>query len=159
MNAGIWIGLAVVCAGSWSGLLLTITTILHPIYAARTPDGFVADLGRFLPVARKSPTNWVLVLGLMSTPVVALVALRENVGGAPFVLTAIGLALVLVGPFGVSRWVAEPNYDVILRWDPEHLPDDWTRIQRKYFALNWLRGALTWAAFACFLGAAYAHFA
>ena len=34
MTADIGLGLAVVCAGLWSGLLLTLTTILHPIYAA-----------------------------------------------------------------------------------------------------------------------------
>ena len=34
MTAEIGLGLAVVCAGLWSGLLLTLTTILHPIYAA-----------------------------------------------------------------------------------------------------------------------------
>ena len=94
-----------------------------------------------------------------SEPQIDAVALRDDVSGAPFLWTAVGFALVLVGPFYVSRWVAEPNYDVILGWDPDDIPSDWTRIRRKYFALNWLRGAFTWAAFGCFLAASYAYFA
>jgi hypothetical protein len=159
MSAGLWIGLAVVCAGLWSGLLLTITTILHPMYAALDPRGLAIELSRFLPTARTSPTNYVLVIGLMLTPIGALVALRDDVSGAPFVWMAIGLALVLIGPFAASRWFAEPNYDVILGWDPDDVPEDWRRIRRTYFTLNWVRGAFTWAAFACFLAASYAHYA
>lgn len=62
MSTEIWLGTAVVLAGLWSGLLLTVTTILHPIYAARDARGFRQELGWFLPVARRSPTNYILVI-------------------------------------------------------------------------------------------------
>jgi hypothetical protein len=157
MDTELWLGLTVVVAGLWSGLLLTITTILHPMYAADDGPGFVADLRRFLPIARRSPTNYVLVVGLVVVPAVALAALWGDRGGAPFVLTAIGFGLTILGPLLASRYLAEPNYEVILGWDPEHLPADWERTRRRYFALNWLRGVLTWAAFACFLAATYLY--
>ena len=67
MTAEIGLGLAVVCAGLWSGLLLTLTTILHPIYAAEDGRGFALALRDFLPVARRSPTNYVLVIGPLLT--------------------------------------------------------------------------------------------
>ena len=152
-----WLGMTVVCAGLWSGLLLTLTTILHPMYAARDGAGFVTDLGRFLPVARRSPTNYLLVAGLVLTPIGALVGLRGEPTGWPFVLTALGLLLTVAGPLLVSRFVAEPNYDVILGWDPAALPTDWRTARRRYFAVNWIRAGLTWAAFALFLAATYLY--
>jgi hypothetical protein len=157
MLADIGLGLAVVCAGLWSGLLLTVTTILHPSYAARDGGGFAAELANFLPVARRSPTNYVLVVGLVLAPAVALIGLRDDPTGVPFVLTAAGLALTVAGPLLVSSRLAEPNYEVILGWDPAAVPADWLVARRRYFAFNWVRAAATWAAFALFLAAAYAR--
>lgn len=157
MIAEIGLGLAVVCAGLWSGLLLTLTTILHPVYAAEDAVGFAKALRGFLPVARRSPTNYVLVTGLVLAPALALFGLRDDPTGLPFVLTAIGLALTVIGPLLMSRLFAEPNYDVILGWDPAAVPADWRTTRHRYFTLNWVRGAFTWAAFALFLAAAYSY--
>ena len=156
MTAEIGLCLAIVCAGLWSGLLLTLTTILHPMYAARDGRGFAEDLGRFLPIARRSPTNYILVIGLLVGPAVALIGLRNDPTGAAFVLTTIGLSLTVIGPLLISRIAAEPNYDIILGWDPASVPEDWRAIQSRYFVLNWIRGAFTWTAFGLFLAAAYA---
>jgi hypothetical protein len=157
MNATIWLGLTVLFAALWSGLLLTITTILHPVYAARDGRGFANDLHRFLPVARRSPTNYVLVVGLIVTPAVALAALWGVNGEAPFALTAIGLAFVVAGPLVASRVLAEPNYEVIMGWDSNALPANWELVRRRYFALNWLRGVLTWTALGFFAAATWIH--
>jgi hypothetical protein len=64
--AEIGLGLSVVSDGLWSGLLLTLTltTILHPLYAPQEAGGFATDMPRFLPIARRSPTNYVLVSAL-----------------------------------------------------------------------------------------------
>lgn len=159
MLADIGLALSVVCAGLWSGLLLTLTTILHPVYAGRDAAGFAVDLGRFLSVARRSPTNHLLVIGLVVAPALALVGLRDDPTGAPFVLTALGLVLTVAGPLLVSSRLAEPNYEVILAWDPAAMPADWRDVRRRWMALNWVRGACTWAAFALFLAAAHAHLA
>jgi hypothetical protein len=153
ITATIGLTLAVVCAGLWSGLLLTVTTILHPIYRAQDGAGFHRELSAFLPVARKSPTNYLLVIGLVVTPVVALIGLRSEWTGAPFVLTSIGLVLTIIGPLLISSRLAEPNYEVILGWDPAALPADWRSIRHRYFALNWVRGLFTWVAFALFVAA------
>jgi hypothetical protein len=59
--ADIALGVSVVAAGLWSGLLLMLTTILHPVYATPGPRGFAEAMRAFLPVARTSPTNTVLV--------------------------------------------------------------------------------------------------
>ena len=142
MLADIGLGLSVVCAGLWSGLLLTLTTILQPVYTARDGAGFAAELAGFLPVARTSPTNYVLVGGLVV---------------APFVLSALGLVLTVTGPLLVSRLFSEPTYDVILAWDPADMPADWRSVRDRWVALNWIRAALTWVAFALFLAASYTH--
>jgi hypothetical protein len=59
----------------------------------------------------------------------------------PFVLTATGLALTFVGAFVVSSRLSEPNYDVMLGWNPDALPRNWEATQRYYFGLNWIRAA------------------
>ncbi|MGD9531793.1 hypothetical protein [Pseudonocardia sp.] len=157
MLAEVGLGLSVVLAGLWSGLLLAVATLLHPMYAALDGREFAVELQRFLPVARKSPTNWVSVIGLIVFPVLALVALAGDPTGAPFVLTALGLVCTVAGPLLVSRLLAEPNYAVILGWDPATMPVGWEAVRRRYFLWNWVRGAFTWVAFGLFLAAAYAH--
>jgi hypothetical protein len=158
MTADIGLGLSVVATALWSGLLLTLTTILHPMFAPRSAAGFTDDMRRFLPIARKSPTNYVLVLAMVAGPVVALVGLRSEAGSAPFLLTAAGLAATIVGPLLMSSRLAEPNYTVILSWDPADVPADWLVARARYFRLNWIRAALTWLALVLFVVAAYLHF-
>lgn len=155
MDTELWLCLSVAFTGLWSGLLLTVTTLLHPMFAADDGPGFAGDLGRFLPTARKSPTNYILVIGLVVAPAMALVTMWDRRDDAPFVLTAIGLVLAAAGAIVMSRRLAEPNYDVILGWDPASPPADWRQVRHRYFTYNWLRGALVWAAFACYLVATY----
>ena len=157
MVTEIALGLSVVFAGLWSGLLLTLTTILHPMFATRDGSGFAADLGRFLPIARRSPTNYVLVTGLVVAPAVALASMWGGPPDATFVLTATGLVLTITGPLLVSRFASEPNYDVILGWDPDAVPADWRDARRRWLTHNWIRATLTWTAFALFLAAGYTH--
>jgi hypothetical protein len=88
--ADVTLGLCVILAGLWSGLLLTLTTILHPMFRRLDGPAFALEMRRFLPVARRSPTNWIIVIGLVLAPVAALIALRA--GTATFVLIALGLA-------------------------------------------------------------------
>jgi hypothetical protein len=159
MIAEIGIGLSVISAGLWSGLLLTLTTILHPMYAAQPPGGFAQDMRRFLPIARRSPTNYILVVALLLAPIVALVGLWPQRTDAPFILTAIGLSATVAGPLLTSILLAEPNYEVILNWDPTEMRDEWRVVRARYFRLNWIRAALTWTAFALFVAAAYLQLA
>jgi hypothetical protein len=59
-----------------------------------------------------------------------------------------------VGAFGISRFAAEPNYDVLLDGDPEQSPGRWSAARHRYFVLNWARAGLVSSALACFAGAA-----
>jgi hypothetical protein len=142
----------VVFAGLWSGLLAMLTLVMHPMLADMDGGDFDRFLHAFLPHARKAPFNYIEVAGMVIAPVVALFALGTS-AGAPFVLTAIGLGLTLAGPLVVSSRLAEPNYDVLLSWDPDALPTGWERARTRYFTYNWLRFGATWAAFALFLAA------
>ena len=36
-------------------------------------------------------------------------------------------------------------------WDPEAMPADWEAGRQRYFTINWIQLALTWAAFALFI--------
>jgi hypothetical protein len=86
-------------------------------------------------------------------PVVALVLLWDDPGSTAFVLTAIGLGIVLVGVIIVSNAVKTPHYKVMLAWNPDAMPTDWEAGRGKYFAINWIQMVATWAAFALFIGA------
>lgn len=153
MNPAVWLCLTIVFTALWSGLLLTVTTILHPMFGHQDNVAMRYDLGRFLPIARRSPTNYLLVIGLIGAPIGALVALADAPSEAPFVLTAVGLALTFTGAGVISRLRAEPNYDVLLTSDPLDPDGPFPAARHRYFALNWVRGAFVWTALACFTSA------
>lgn len=142
----------VVFSALWSGLLAMLTLVMHPMLAAMSGGEFARFLEGFLPVARRAPFNYVAIFGMLVAPVVALVAIGDA-GATPFVLTAIGLGLVIAGPLLVSNRLAEPNYDRMLTWDPDRMPEGWQAVRARYFALNWVRAAATWTAFGLFLAA------
>jgi hypothetical protein len=54
---------SVVVSGLWSGLLLTLTTILHPMFVRLDGPDSGVQMRRFLPIARRSPTNYTWWLG------------------------------------------------------------------------------------------------
>jgi hypothetical protein len=143
---------SVVFTGLFSGLYGMLNTIFHKVMGAMDGPQFSDFLHRFLPVARKAPFNYICVIGMIVAPAVALIA-PDDAGSTEFVLTAIGLVLTLGGNAAVSNRIAEPNYDRMLAWDPDHMPDDWQEVRRFYFRLNWIRAASTWAAFGLFLAA------
>ncbi|MFI5050154.1 MAG: hypothetical protein ACHQEA_09865 [Gaiellales bacterium] len=92
---------------------------------------------------------WSLVTGI--GPIVALVFLWDDSGSTSFILTAIGLGIVLVGIWLVSNVWKTPTYNVMLSWDPDAMPPDWETGRRRYFTINWVQCATTWTAFALFL--------
>jgi hypothetical protein len=144
---------SVVLSGLWSGLLLMLTTVLHPMMRAMRGSEFARFLGSFLPIARHAQSNYIAVIGMVVAPAVALIVLGDDADGAPFILTSIGLALTVAGPLLVSRFMSEPNYDVMLGWDPDALPQGWEAVRARYFALNWIRTAATWTTFGLFIAA------
>jgi hypothetical protein len=83
--------------------------------------------------------------------ILALVLLFDDPGSTPFVLTAIGLAVWVVGILVVSNVWKTPTYKMILAGDPDDLPADWEATRQRYFTINWLQLATTWATFALFL--------
>ncbi len=142
---------SVVCSGLWSGLLGMLTIVMHPMLANMNGAEFERFLRAFLPVARKAWFNYVCAIGMAVAPIVALISLRDYPSSISFVLTAIGLAIVIVGVYVVSNVWKEPLYDVMLIWDPEAMPADWETGRRRYFAINWIQAAATWTVFALFL--------
>ena len=116
---------SVVFAGLWSGLLGMLTLVMHPMLAALNGADFERFLRAFLPAARKAWFNYVCAIGMAVAPTVALVSLRHDASSAPFVLTAIGLAIVIVAVYVVSNVWKEPLYDVMLAWDPGAMPTGW----------------------------------
>jgi hypothetical protein len=84
-------------------------------------------------------------------PIVALVLLWDDRGSTSFVLTAIGLGIVVVGVIIVSNVWKTPHYKVMLAWDPDAMPADWEAGRQRYFNINWLQMVTTWAALALFL--------
>ena len=142
---------AVFCAGLAAGLLGMLTTIMHPMLAAMSGPDFRSFMGAFLRFARKSWFNYAWSVGMGIGPIVALVLLGDDPGSTSFVVTAIGLGVVVAGVYVVANVWKEPHYDVILEWSPETMPSDWTTGRQRYFTINWIQFATTWTAFTLFL--------
>lgn len=99
-----------------------LNLIFHRVMSGMDGPGFARFLRAFLPVARKAPFNYL------------------------FVLRAVGLLLTFGGGLLVSNRLAEPNYDRMLAWDPDHMPQGWVAT-RHYLTRNWIRATATWTAF------------
>jgi MFS family permease len=141
-------------SGLASGLLGMLSTIMRPMLAAMDGRDFRNFMEAFLRFADKSwgrVYNYAWSLGMTIGPVVALVLLWDDPGSTSFVLTAIGLGIVIVGVLIVSNVWKTPTYKLILAWDPEAMPADWEAGRRRYFTINLIQLAVTWAAFALFL--------
>ncbi len=119
-------------SGLAAGLLGMLTTIMQPMLAAMDGRDFRNFMEAFLRPARKSWFNYAWSLGMGIGPIVALVLLWDDPGSTSFVLTAIGLAVVILGIYVVSNVWKEPHYDVILAWDPEAMPADWEKGRQRF---------------------------
>jgi hypothetical protein len=155
MTAEEWaLAASVFLAGLAAGFLGGLCTILRPMQAAMTGRDFRNFMEPFLQYAGNGlgkVYNLAWSGGTTIAAIVALVFLFDDPGSDSFVLTAIGLAIVIVGVLIVSNAWKTPTYNVILAWNPDDLPADWEAGRQRYFTINWLQLATTWAAFALFL--------
>src|SRR5690242_15993168 len=141
-------------SGLAAGLLGMLTAIMRPMLAAMSGRDFRGFMETFLRYAGHGwgkAFNFAWSIGMTIGPIVALVLLRDDPGSTSFVLTAIGLGIVIVGVLVVSNVWKTPTYNLILAWDPEALPADWEAGRRRYFTINAMQLVVTWAAFALFL--------
>jgi hypothetical protein len=141
-------------SGLASGLLGMLTAIMRPMLTTMDGRGFRSFMEAFLRFADHSwgkVFNYAWGLGMVFGPVVALVLLWDDPGSTSFVLTAIGLGIVIVGIWIVSNAWKTPTYKAILAWEPEAMPADWEAVRHRYFTINAIQLGVTWAAFALFL--------
>jgi hypothetical protein len=141
-------------SGLAAGFLGGLCTIIRPMQAAMTGRDFRNFMETFLRYADNGlgkVFNYAWSLGMTIGPIVALVLLWDDPGSTSFVLTAIGLGVVIVGIDIVSNVWKTPHYKVMVAWDPEAMPADWEAGRQRYFTINWIQFATTWAAFALFL--------
>jgi MFS family permease len=141
-------------SGLAAGLLGMLCTIMRPMLKEMDGPGFRTFMEAFLRFADRAwglAYNLAWSLGMFLGPILALVLLRDDPGSTAFVLTAIGLGIVLVGVIIVSNVWKTPHYKVMLAWKPEAMPPDWEAGREKYFTINWIQLVTTWSAFALFL--------
>ena len=155
MTAEEWaLAASVFFSGLAAGFLGGLCTILRPMQAAMDGRDFRNFMERFLRYADNGlgkVFNYAWSLGMGIGPIVALVLLWDDPGSTSFVLTAIGLGVVIVGVYIVSNVWKTPHYKVIMAWDPEDMPADWEAGRQRYFTINWIQFATTWGALALFL--------
>jgi hypothetical protein len=157
MTAEEWtLAATVFFTGLAAGFLGALCTIIRPMQAAMGGREFRNFMEAFLRYAGHGLGNvynlaWAFVPAVGS--IVALVLFWDDPGSTSFILTAIGLGIVLVGIWIVSWAWKTPTYNLILAWDPEALPADWEAGRRRYFTINLIQLAVTWSAFGLFLAA------
>lgn len=140
--------------GLSAGFLGGLCTILRPMQAAMDGREFRAFMETFLRYASNGlgkAYNYAWSGGTTVAAIVAVVLLSDDAGSASFVLTAIGLGVVIVGILIVSNVWKTPTYNVIRAWDPNAMPTDWAAVRQRYFAINWIQLATAWSAFALFV--------
>jgi len=143
-------------SGLAAGFLGGLCMIVRPMQAAMSGRDFRSFMEAFLRFAAHSwgkVFNYAWSTGMTIGPIVALILFWDDPGSTSFVLTAIGLGIVIVGILVVSNVWKTPTYNLILSWDPEALPADWEAGRQRYFTINWIQLGVTWAAFALFLAA------
>jgi hypothetical protein len=113
--------------------------------------GFMEAFLRYADHGWGKVFNFAWSIGMGVGPIVALVLLWDERGSTSFMLTAIGLAAVVVGIYVVANVWKEPHYKVILAWDPDALPADWEAGRHRYFTINVIQLVATWTALAAFL--------
>jgi uncharacterized membrane protein len=141
-------------SGLAAGFLGGLCTILRPMQAAMKGPEFRNFMETFLHYAAAGlgkVFNYAWSGGTTIAAILALVLLFDDSGSPSFVLTAIGLGVWIVGILIVSNVWKTPHYNVMLAWDPDDLPADWEAGRQRYFTINWLQLATTWAAFALFV--------
>jgi len=141
-------------SGLATGLLGMLSTIMRPMLSAMKGEEFRRFMETFLRYAGNGlgkAYNFAWALGMTFGPVVALVLLWDDRGSTSFVLTAIGLGIVIVGILILSNAWKTPTYNRILSWDPEAMPAGWETGRERYFLINWIQLGVTWTACALFL--------
>jgi hypothetical protein len=104
-------------SGLAPGLLGMLSTIMRPMLAAMDGRDFRNFMETFLRYADNGlgkVFNYAWSLGMGIGPIVALVLLWDDPGSTSFVLTAIGLGVVLVGVWILSNVWKTPHYKVML---------------------------------------------
>jgi hypothetical protein len=141
-------------SGLAAGFLGALCTILRPMQAAMTGRDFrhfMEDFLRYADNGLGKVYNYAWSAGTTIASFVAVVLLWDDPGSTSFVLTAIGLGVWVVGVLVVSNVWKTPTYKMILAGDSEALPADYEATRQRYFTINWIQMATTWAAFALFL--------
>src|SRR6476619_1357625 len=103
-------------SGLASGLLGMLCTIMRPMLAEMDGRSFRRFMEAFLRFADQSwgkGYNLGWSLGMFLLPIVALLFLWDDRGSTSFVLTSIGLVIVILGVIVVSNAVKTPHYKVM----------------------------------------------
>jgi hypothetical protein len=141
-------------AGLAAGFLGGLCMIIRPMQAAMTGREFRTFMERFLQYAANGlgkVFNYAWSGGTTIASILALVLLFDDPGSTSFVLTVIGLGIVIAGIDIVSNVWKTPTYKLMLAWDSDDMPVDWEAVRQRSFTINWIQLATTWAAFALFL--------
>ena len=139
---------SVFSTGLFTGLLMTVLFFFQRALRELSGSEFALVMQRFLGITRTHPLNYAMVL---TSGFVPIVALREHVGSAAFLLTLLGLLAFWCGSILPSTFIAQPIYGVFLSWEIDAPPEDWLRARERYFRLNAVRGLGSVTAFICFV--------
>src|SRR3712207_5643202 len=148
------LGIVVFSTGLFTGLLMTVKSYFERALKDLSGPEFTLVMQRFLKITRTHPLNYAIVLVSGFAPVAVLMMMRESLGSAAFMLTAVGLLAFWCGSILPSTFFAQPLYGVFMSWELDAPPQDWREARDRYFRVNVVRGLGSALAFVCFVIAA-----
>ena len=119
------LGIAVLSTGLFTGLLMTVKFYFERALKDLSGPEFTLVMQRFLKITRTHPLNYAIVLVSGFAPVAVLMMMRESLGSAAFMLTAVGLLAFWCGSILPSTFFAQPLYGVFMSWELDAPPQDW----------------------------------
>ncbi|HEX2907655.1 MAG TPA: anthrone oxygenase family protein [Phototrophicaceae bacterium] len=146
------LALATLTSGIFTGLIFTMLDVMQPILNQQSGAEYTALMQNIISSGRRSRVVLVSLLGTILIALAALVLMvSQNQIKLAFWLTLAGWLAFVVGALGISRFAAEPLYDVIMGWKPSAPPADWPQYRQRWYQLNLMRGTGALAAFVLFL--------
>ncbi len=142
--SAVLVGMSAVGFGLFCGFILAMASVVQAVLDDLPAPEYTRVMQGIIAHGRRSWVVKVLLLVPLFAAFVVLPLLWQ--ARTVFVLLLVSTLVFLAGALVTSRRLAEPLYDVIMQWDAQAPPDDWTAQRRRWFQINLIRASSAFVA-------------